>query len=278
MHQETANHVQLVAPPQPKRVLGFRDLVMFYVVATLSLRWIAVAASAGPSSIVIWFVGLVAIYESAQGNFHPESPKAKLGRPLGPPPSMVMLDAKHFPEELLHTMARRTQRFPTQRSHAVHAPPGFPIALQMRAQRTLVLEAVQDGIKRSCTYLVSMARQFLGDPNAVNRLFGRVVEDVQTNKPRVKTLVIHFDFQCPVSISKQNIKQRRQFVNWGYRLALAESYNGGKYEWSRAVHLTFVSNSAHSSQPGGRGSVHTGPWTAGSGMTSPVVALNHFAS
>jgi len=32
----------------PKRVLGFRDLVMFYVVTTLSLRWIAVAASAGP--------------------------------------------------------------------------------------------------------------------------------------------------------------------------------------------------------------------------------------
>jgi glutamate:GABA antiporter len=47
---------------QPRRVLGFRDLVMFYVVATLSLRWIAVAASAGPSSIVIWFVGLATIF------------------------------------------------------------------------------------------------------------------------------------------------------------------------------------------------------------------------
>ena len=50
------------APAQPKRVLGFRDLVMFYVVATLSLRWIAVAASAGPSSIVIWFLGLATIF------------------------------------------------------------------------------------------------------------------------------------------------------------------------------------------------------------------------
>jgi len=47
---------------QPKRVLGFRDLVMFYVVATLSLRWIPVAASAGPSSIVIWFIGLATIF------------------------------------------------------------------------------------------------------------------------------------------------------------------------------------------------------------------------
>ena len=51
-----------VTSPQPKRVLGFRDLVMFYVVATLSLRWIAVAASAGPSTLVIWLIGLATIF------------------------------------------------------------------------------------------------------------------------------------------------------------------------------------------------------------------------
>jgi amino acid transporter len=34
--------------------MGFVDLVMFYVVTGISLRWIATAASAGPSSIVIW--------------------------------------------------------------------------------------------------------------------------------------------------------------------------------------------------------------------------------
>ena len=38
----------------PKRVLGFRDLFLFYVVTGISLRWIASAATAGPSSIVIW--------------------------------------------------------------------------------------------------------------------------------------------------------------------------------------------------------------------------------
>jgi amino acid transporter len=48
--------------PHPKRVLGFRDLVMFYVVTTLSLRWIPVAASVGPSSIVIWIIGLLTIF------------------------------------------------------------------------------------------------------------------------------------------------------------------------------------------------------------------------
>jgi amino acid transporter len=48
--------------PQPKRALGLRDLVLFYVVASLSLRWIPVAAAAGPSSIAIWLIGLVTIF------------------------------------------------------------------------------------------------------------------------------------------------------------------------------------------------------------------------
>jgi hypothetical protein len=35
---------------------------MFYVVATLSLRWIAVAASAGPGTVGIWLIGLATIF------------------------------------------------------------------------------------------------------------------------------------------------------------------------------------------------------------------------
>ena len=35
---------------------------MFYVVTTLSLRWIPVAASSGPSSIAIWLIGLFTIF------------------------------------------------------------------------------------------------------------------------------------------------------------------------------------------------------------------------
>jgi glutamate:GABA antiporter len=45
-------HAQLRT--QPPRVMGLADLVMFYVVTGISLRWIATAASAGPSSIIIW--------------------------------------------------------------------------------------------------------------------------------------------------------------------------------------------------------------------------------
>jgi amino acid transporter len=41
-------------PNRPKQAMGFRDLLLFYVVTGISLRWIATAAAAGPSSIVIW--------------------------------------------------------------------------------------------------------------------------------------------------------------------------------------------------------------------------------
>ncbi len=49
-------------PNRPKRVLGFRDLLLFYVVTGISLRWIATAAAAGPSSIIIWIGAWLVFY------------------------------------------------------------------------------------------------------------------------------------------------------------------------------------------------------------------------
>jgi glutamate:GABA antiporter len=49
-------------PNRPKKTMGFRDLILFYVVTGISLRWIATAASAGPSSIVIWVGAWLAFY------------------------------------------------------------------------------------------------------------------------------------------------------------------------------------------------------------------------
>jgi amino acid transporter len=37
-----------------KKALGFRDVVLFYLVSGLSLRWIATAAATGPSAIAVW--------------------------------------------------------------------------------------------------------------------------------------------------------------------------------------------------------------------------------
>ncbi len=51
-----------VSDAVPQRVIGFRDLFFFYVVTGISLRWIAVAAAAGPSSIVVWFGAWLVFY------------------------------------------------------------------------------------------------------------------------------------------------------------------------------------------------------------------------
>jgi len=49
-------------PNRPKQAMGFRDLLLFYVVTGVSLRWIATAAAAGPSSIVIWIGAWIGFY------------------------------------------------------------------------------------------------------------------------------------------------------------------------------------------------------------------------
>jgi hypothetical protein len=45
-----------MAAEKLKRELGFRDVVLFYIVSGLSLRWIATAAASGQSAIVGWIL------------------------------------------------------------------------------------------------------------------------------------------------------------------------------------------------------------------------------
>ncbi len=49
-------------PNRPRKALGFRNLLLFYVVTGISLRWIATAAAAGPSSIAIWIGAWLVFY------------------------------------------------------------------------------------------------------------------------------------------------------------------------------------------------------------------------
>jgi len=62
MTTEALTHTHSATEPQPRRVLGLRDLVLFYVVVTLSLRWLPLAAAAGPSTIIIWLIGVLVIF------------------------------------------------------------------------------------------------------------------------------------------------------------------------------------------------------------------------
>jgi amino acid transporter len=51
-----------LAKAKLKRALGFRDLILFYVVSGLSLRWIATAAATGPSAIAVWLTALCGFF------------------------------------------------------------------------------------------------------------------------------------------------------------------------------------------------------------------------
>ena len=56
-----ASHVSRVTG-QLKRVLTFRDLFLFYMVTGFSLRWIATAAAAGPSALIIWIIAALGLF------------------------------------------------------------------------------------------------------------------------------------------------------------------------------------------------------------------------
>lgn len=42
--------------------MGFRDLLLFYLVTGFTVRWIATAAAAGPSAVIIWLTACLAFY------------------------------------------------------------------------------------------------------------------------------------------------------------------------------------------------------------------------
>lgn len=50
------------AAPALKRGIRFRDLVLFYVICGLSVRWAATAAAAGPSILLVWVAALACFF------------------------------------------------------------------------------------------------------------------------------------------------------------------------------------------------------------------------
>ena len=42
-----------------RRVMGLRDLILFYTIAVVGLRWVPTAASLGPSAITLWLLSFV---------------------------------------------------------------------------------------------------------------------------------------------------------------------------------------------------------------------------
>src|SRR5260221_730013 len=53
---------QKMPPVQLRRVLGFRDLLLFCIGTGFSMRWVATAAAAGPSALVIWVIAALGLF------------------------------------------------------------------------------------------------------------------------------------------------------------------------------------------------------------------------
>ena len=51
-----------MSAPERRPALSFRDLVVFCLVTGMSVRWIATAATIGPSAITIWVAALIFFY------------------------------------------------------------------------------------------------------------------------------------------------------------------------------------------------------------------------
>ncbi len=60
MKRETPERPAVI--PQLRRTLGFRDIFLYYIVTSFSMRWIATAAAAGPSALVIWVIAALGLY------------------------------------------------------------------------------------------------------------------------------------------------------------------------------------------------------------------------
>jgi glutamate:GABA antiporter len=52
----------MASSPSLKRSIRFRDLILFYVVSGLSVRWTAMAAAAGPSILLVWVAALLCFF------------------------------------------------------------------------------------------------------------------------------------------------------------------------------------------------------------------------
>ncbi|HVR72375.1 MAG TPA: APC family permease [Vicinamibacteria bacterium] len=62
IHHRLLRVVDIGSSPPLRRVLGLRDLVLFFVTTGTNLQWVALAAAAGPSALPVWAAGAAAMF------------------------------------------------------------------------------------------------------------------------------------------------------------------------------------------------------------------------
>lgn len=139
----------------PNRTMGFRDLVLFYVVTGVSLRWIATAAGHGPSSLVVWFLGWLLLYI-----------------PLAL--SVIELSSRYPAEGGFYVWTKKAfgegAGFLSAWMYWVSNLPYFPAVLYFAASNVLFLHPSLQRLSQKPTYFISFSVLVLIDLTLVNIL------------------------------------------------------------------------------------------------------------
>jgi glutamate:GABA antiporter len=133
--------------------MGFRDLFFFYVVTGISLRWIAVAAAAGPSSLLVWFGAWLVFYV-----------------PLAL--SVIELASRYPDEGGLYVWTKRAfGEFPAFLSGWIYWTSNFPYlpaALYFAAGNALYIRSAWGHLSHNPNYYVIFSLLALGVVTALN--------------------------------------------------------------------------------------------------------------
>src|ERR1700730_3601109 len=127
------------SPQHPRAFMGVRYLVLFYVVTCVSLRWIATAAAAGPSSVIIWIGAFLLFY----------SPLAL---------SVIELSSRYPEEGGIYVWSKHTfgdfDGFITAWTYWACNLPYFPAVLYFAASNALYIRHDWERFSNNTTYYI----------------------------------------------------------------------------------------------------------------------------
>jgi len=137
-----------------RRALGLTDVVLFFVVASSNLQWVATAAAAGPSAIPVWVIGGLAMFA-----------------PLSI--SVVFLASQHPEEGGLYVWSKRAfgpfAGFITGWTYWASLLPYFPALLYFAAGNALFIGGTNGGsLSASPWYYIVVALAALAFATIVN--------------------------------------------------------------------------------------------------------------
>lgn len=148
------------------RQLSLRDLVLFYIVAVFNLRWLPVAAAAGPGAIAVWILACFTLFV---------------------PLALCVVDlSSRYPEEGgMYVWSRRAfgdlAGFMTGWTYWMSNIPYFPGVLYFAAGNALFVIGAQDGpLASSPAYFITAAIIGLGVavlPNVAGMRFGKWIQN-----------------------------------------------------------------------------------------------------